>query len=71
MEGASADTAPRNTNTQKHFVTTLVGLIKFKQVEKKNHVTQTVFFNLHKKIEEKANENEKSSSHVTIPRSWV
>jgi len=42
---------PHSANTHNHFVTTLVGLIKFKQVgKKKNHVTQTVFFNIHKEM---------------------
>lgn len=61
MEGASTDTAPRNANTHKHFVTTLVGLIKFKQVGKKkkschpNSLAQPT-----QEIEEKANEKEKN-----------
>lgn len=64
MEGASSDTIPRNTNTHNHFVTTPVGLIKFKQVVKKkkschpNRLLQPT----HIKIKEAKEEKKKAYS---------
>lgn len=59
---------PRNTNTRKHFVTTPVGLIKFKQVAKKQIVSPkqssyTYTWNPKREI----GGNTGPIAHVTIP----